>query len=385
MEFKLNELQQMAQDTAREIATKEVAKYIDIIEETRSVPKELFGAIADAGILGIPFTEELGGIDAGYIAMVCAYEEIAKVCPSVSVSLLVCVSFLEAVKNYGTKEQIEKYVPAGIQGDFRGSLAFTEPGTGSDPKQIQTTAKKDGEYYVLNGTKRFITNATYEGPILLFARDSETQSITAFVFDKLGEGYSTSTPWDAVGMRGSAIYDVFLDNVRVHESCILGRPGDGFPILLGTVAHSKVALCATFVGTMAACYELAVKYAKEKMHRDKSIGLKFPSIQLKIAQIAAKLESARLLTRRLAEESDDRSNIEHMKAWVGMVKAYVSDISVETNLLAMNVLGAYGVTDEYRVERFLRDSLIAPHIEGVSDLQRIIAGSYILGTDDPLV
>ncbi|MDR1508191.1 MAG: acyl-CoA dehydrogenase family protein [Synergistaceae bacterium] len=384
MEFRLNELQKIVRDTAREIATKEVSKYVEEIERTRSVPEALMETIAAAGILGIPFAEYLGGVDAGYIAMSCAYEEIAKVCPSVSVSLLVCVSFLESVKNYGTEEQIEKFVPDGIRGKFRGSLAFTEPGTGSDPKQIITTAKKEGDYYVINGTKRFITNAVYNGPILLFARDSETQNITAFVFDKLGEGYSTSTPWDVVGMRGSAIYDVFLDNVRVHKSCILGKPGEGFPILLGTVAHSKVALCATFVGTMAASYELAVKYAKEKMHRDKPIS-KFPSVQLKIAQIAAKLESARLLTLKLSEESDDRSNIERVKAWVGMVKAYVSDISVETNMLAMNVLGAYGVTEEYKVESFLRDSLIAPHIEGVSDLQRVIAGSYILSGADALV
>ena len=185
-------------------------------------------------------------------------------------------------------------------------------------------------------------------------------------------------------MKGSAIYDVFLDNVKVHKSCIVGEPGGGFPILLGTVAHSKVALCATFVGSMAASYELAVKYAKEKMHRDKPIS-KFQAIQIKVAQIAAKLEACRLMTLKLAEESDDRTNLDRMKAWVGMVKAFVSDAAVETNLLCMNVLGAYGVTAEYQVERYLRDSLIAPHIEGVSDLQRIIAGNYILNHDDSLV
>lgn len=299
--------------------------------------------------------------------------------------MLVSISFLEAIKNYGTKEQKEKYIPAGINGEFRGSLAFTEPGTGSDPKQVTTTAKKDGDYYILNGTKRFITNASYEGPILLFARDSETQNITAFVFDKFLEGYSISTPWDVVGMKGSAIYDVFLDNVKIPASCVLGEPGNGFPILLGTVAHSKTALCATFVGTMAASYETAYRYAKEKMHRDKPIGVKYPSIQLKIAQIAAKVESARLLTYRLSEVTDDRSNLDKMKAWVGMVKAFVSDAAVECNLLAMNVLGAYGVTAEYNVERFLRDALIAPHIEGVSDLQRVIAAGYIFGNDDLLV
>lgn len=384
MEFRLNEEQLMIKEMGRELAEKVIAPLAEEIDAKRSVPLAVFQAIADAGILGVPFPEAYGGIDMGNVALMCAMEEIAKVSPSTSVSTLVCISFLEAIKNYGNEEQKQKYLPAGIRGEFRGSLAFTEPGTGSDPKQITATAKKEGEYYILNGTKRFITNAAYEGPILLFARDSESDNVTAFVFDKLGEGYSLSTPWDTVGMSGSAIYDVFLDNVKVHESCILGRPGDGFSILLGTVAHSKVALCATFVGTMTASYELAVQYAKEKMHRDQPIS-KFQSIQIKIAQIAALVESSRLLTLKLAEESDDRSNLSRMKAWVGMTKAYVSDMAVQSNLLCMNVLGAYGVTDEYKVERFLRDSLIAPHIEGVSDLQRVIAGTYILNSKDNLV
>ena len=384
MEFRLNEDQQMIRDLAHELAVKSVAPLSEEIDATHTTPLSLFKQIADAGILGIPFPEEYGGINAGNVALMGAIEEIAAASPSVAVSTLVCISFLEAIKNYGSEEQKQKYLPAGIAGEFRGSLAFTEPGTGSDPKQITTTAKRDGDYYVLNGTKRFITNATYAGPILLFARDSETNNITAFVFDKLCEGYSTSTPWETVGMKGSGIYDVFLDDVKVHKSCILGAPGDGFPILLGTVAHSKVALCATFVGTMAASYALAVKYSKEKMHRDQPIS-KFQAIQIKIAKIAGMVESARLLTLALAEQSDDRSNLDRMKAWVGMTKAYVSDLSVECNLACMNVLGAYGVCDEYKVERFLRDSLIAPHIEGVSDLQRVIAGGYILHHDDNLV
>lgn len=384
MKFQLSEDQAMIKAVGQEVAEKIIAPQAEEIDKNQSVPEDVFKAIADAGILGVPFPEEYGGIDAGNVALMCAMEEIAKVSPSTSVSTLVCISFLEAVKNYGNEEQKQKYLPDGIEGKFRGSLAFTEPGTGSDPKQITAAAKKDGEYYILNGTKRFITNASYAGPILLFARDSDTKNVTAFVFDKLGEGYSLSTPWETVGMRGSAIYDVFLDNVRVHESCVLGKPGDGFGILLGTVAHSKVALCATFVGTMAASYQLAVHYAKEKMHRDQPIS-KFQAIQMKIAQIAAMVESSRLLTLKLAEESDDRSNLNRMKAWVGMTKAHVSDMSVQCNLLCMNVLGAYGVTSEYKVERFLRDSLIAPHIEGVSDLQRIIAGGFILGGNDNLV
>lgn len=384
MEFRLNETQETIRQLAKQLAEKYVAPLSEEIDQTHTTSLELFKTIGDSGILGIPFPEEYGGLDAGNVALMVAIEEIAKASPSVAVSTLVCISFMEAIKNYGTEEQKEKYLPAGIAGEFRGSLAFTEPGTGSDPKQIETTAKREGEYFILNGVKRFITNATYEGPILLFARDSDTNNVTAFVFEKMCEGYSTSTPWETVGMKGSGIYDVFLDNVKVHESCVLGKAGNGFPVLLGTVAHSKVALCATFVGTMAASYELAVKYAKEKMHRNQPIS-KFQAIQIKIAKIAGMVESARLLTLALAEQSNDRSNLDRMKAWVGMTKAYVSDLSVECNLACMNVLGAYGVCDEYKVERYLRDSLIAPHIEGVSDLQRIIAGGYILNHEDNLV
>jgi len=386
MEFKLNETQQMVKDLARELAIKEIAPRQEKIDAEHTVPMELFQKIVDAGILAIPFEEKYGGLDAGYVALMLALEEFAKACPSVSVSTLVCISFLEAVRNFGSEEQKQKYIPAGIAGEFRGSLAFTEAGTGSDPKQITTTAKKEGEYYIINGVKRFITNAAYEGPLLMFARDSETNSITAFIVDKMCEGYSISSPWDTVGMKGSAIYDVFLDNVKVHESQVMGTPGKGFPILLGTVGHSKVALCATFVGTMAASYELAVKYAREKMHRDQPIFEKFSSIQMKIAKIAGMVQSARLMTLNLAEEADYReANFPRFKAWVGMTKAYVSDLAVECNLNCMNVLGAYGVCDEYHVERYLRDSLIAPHIEGVSDLQRVIAGSYIYASDDLLI
>lgn len=385
MIFKLNEDQQDVKSLAREVAQKAVAPLAEQIYETHSIPAELSKLIADIGFLGVPMPEEYGGLNLGNVAFMEAIEEIARVCPSVSVSTLVCVSFLEAVKNYGTEEQKQQFIPAGIRGKFRGSLAFTEPGTGSDPKQIKTTARKEGEYYYINGVKRFITNAAYDGPILLFARDSETDNVTAFLADKKTEGYSISNPWDTIGMRGSAIYDVFFDNVKVHESRVIGEKGNGFPILLGTVAHSKVALCATFVGAMRQAYELAVKYATEKVHRDKSIAQKFQSIQIKLAKIAGMVESCHLLTMELAEKSDDRSDLNYLKAWVGMTKAHVSDMAVECVHNCMNVLGAYGVCDEYEVERIMRDVLIAPHIEGVSDLQRVIAGGYIANSGNLLI
>lgn len=379
MDFKLNETQEMIRSMAEEFAKKYIANRVEEIERELKVPQDLFDEMAAAGLLGISFPEEYGGAGLGYEHLVLAYEEISKVSASANMVNLVSILFLEAINTFGTKAQKEKYLPAGINGEFRGSMAFTEPGTGSDPKQLTATYRKEGDYYVLNGTKRFISNASYDGPILVFAKDADTGACTGFIFNKFCEGYSISTPWDCVGLKGSAIYDVFMDNVKVpaDEINILGGIGKGFNTLLGTVAYSKVGLCATFLGTMAAAYEAAVKYAREKMHRDQPIS-KFQSIQLKVAKIAGIYESTRLLVYKLGEDANDRSDMVRFKARVGMTKAHVSDISVECNLLAMNVLGAYGVTAEYNVERFLRDSLIAPHIEGVSDLQRIIAGSYIL-------
>jgi len=353
MEFRLSETQLMIRDTAREVANNTIAKRADEIEKEKKVPQEVFEALAVAGLMGIPFPEEYGGIDAGYVSFALACEEIARVSPSVCTSMVISVFFMEAIRHYGNEEQKNMYLIPGIEGKIRGSLAFTEPDTGSDPKQIQTAYRKAGDSYVLNGVKRFITNAFFEGPILVFAKCQETKVITAFVFDKFIEGYSLSTPWETVGLRGSSICDVFLDEVKVPASAIVGEIGQGFDILIGTVAHSKVAICAEFVGIMATAYDLAVKYAKEKTHRGQSIA-KFQAIQLRIASVAALVESSRLMTYMLAEKSEDRSNMEHLNAWVGMVKAYVSDTAVECSTMAMNVLGAYGVTEEYRIERFVR-------------------------------
>ncbi len=384
MEFKLNETQKIIKEAAREVATKLFAERVHEFEEKRSVPADLVKEIAAADIVRIPFPKEYGGLGLSYIEQAIAFEELGRVSSSVTMTLVVHCMFLEGIRYYGSEEQKQKYLVEGMSAETRGSFAFTEPDTGSDPKQVTTTYRVEGDNYVLNGTKRFITNAGYEGPILLYAKNVETGDISAFVFDKFLEGYSLSTPWDVIGIKGSPVYDIFMDEMKIPANSMVGKEGQGFNILLGTIAHSKVCMCSLFLGTMIASYERAVRYAKEKMHRGKPIS-KFPTIQTKIVQIATMVETARLMTYKLAEITMDRSNLDRMKAWVGMVKAYVSDLSVECNSLAMKVLGPYSVAEEYDVERYMRDALIAPNIEGVSDVQRVITAGYILGTDDLLV
>jgi alkylation response protein AidB-like acyl-CoA dehydrogenase len=380
MDFKFNEDQQMIYDLVNEFAQKHVVDRIDEIEEKRTVPKDLYDKMIDAGLGGIIFPEEYGGSGLDYTCMVIAFEQMAKYCVSANVPLSATILFMESMLLFGTEAQKKKYIPEGIDGEWRSSFAFTEPGTGSDPKQIMTTYKKEGDHFVLNGVKRFITNAGYEGPICVFAKDANTGEVTGFLFEKFCDGYSISTPWETVGFRGSPVYDVFLDDVVVKDDPenIFGGFGNGFQTLLGTVAYSKMGLVAMTLGTLAASYDAAVRYANEKLHRGKPIA-KFQAIQLKIAQIAAIYESCRLMVYELGAQANDRSNLERFISNVGLVKAHVSDAVVQGNLLAMQVLGPYGVCAEYKVERYLRDSLIGPIVEGVSDIQRVLAARNILG------
>lgn len=379
MEFRLNEDQQMIRDLARDYAQNYIAPRVEEIEEAEKFPDDLFQVMAEMGFISMNFPEAYGGMELGYVPTTVAIEEISKVSGSAGTVLTVTLLPLEAINMYGTEEQKQKYLIPGLQGAWKGSFAFTEAGTGSDPKQLTTVATKTGEgTYKISGVKRFISNAAYEGPIVLFAKEAETEECTAFILNKFCKGYSLSTPWEKVGFEGSHIYDVFLDEVEVTEADILGKHGQGFEILIGATAYGKLAFSAVFTGIMGGACDLAVKYAKEKMHRGKPIA-KFATIQSKIAQIAANTLSAQLMLYKAAEDADTiKDDIRKVQCSTALLKGYVADLAVSTNVMALNVLASYGVTKEYKVERFVRDSLIGPNIEGSADIQRLIAGSYLL-------
>lgn len=379
MEFKLNENQEMIRDLARDYAQNYLEPRVEEIESAEKFPDDLFRVMAEMGFISMNFPEQYGGSDLGYVATSMAIEEISKVSGSAGTVLTVTLLPLEAINMYGTEEQKQKYLVPGLRGDWKGSFAFTEAGTGSDPKQLTTVATKTGEgSYKISGVKRFISNAAYEGPMVLFAKEAEDESCTAFIIDKFCKGYSLSTPWEKVGFEGSHVYDVFLDEVEVTEADILGQHGQGFDILIGATTYGKLAFSAVFTGLMGGACGLAKKYAQEKLHRGKPIA-KFPTIQSKMAQIAANTLSAQLMLYKAAEDADTiKDDLRKVQCSTALLKGYVADLAVATNVMALNVLASYGVTKEYKVERFVRDSLIGPNIEGSADIQRLIAGGYIL-------
>lgn len=378
MEFKLNETQQMIQDMARDYAQNYLAPRVDEIESAEKFPDDLFNIMCDMGFVSMNSPEAYGGMELGYLTTSIAVEEISKICPSVGTIMAVTMLPLETINMFGTEEQKQKYLIPGLQGAWKGSFAFTEAGTGSDPKQLKTVVEKNGpSAYKINGVKRFISNAAYEGPMILFVREKENDQCTAFIVDKFCKGYSLSTPWDKVGLHGSHIYDVFLDDMEVTETDILGEHGQGFDILIAATAYGKLAFSAVFTGAMGGAYDLAVKYAKEKMHRDKPIA-KFPTIQSAIAQIAGNVLSTRMLLYKCAEDADTLADIRAVQGSTALIKGHVAKMAPETVMMALNVLGSYGVTAEYNVERLMRDVMIAPNVEGAADVQRLIAGGSIL-------
>lgn len=377
MEFKFTEEQQAIIEVVKEFVSSEIAPYVDDIQANDQAPKNLFKKAGEVGIIGIAMPEEFGGLGQSYETLTAVYEEIAKVVPGSVISFSTTMAGINIIRHYGTEEQKKKYLAAGIAGDIVTSMAFTESETGSDPKQLKTVAREEGGYVVINGAKRFITNAAFPGPMIVYAKEADTGLCSAYIIEKFCEGYSISSPWEKIGTKGSPVYDVFLDDVRVPASNRIGEKGEGFTILLSESAVGKLAHAAASLGMMEACRDLAIRYAKEKLHRNKPI-TKFQAIQLKIAKICELTESTRWMTYYCSHLADQDQSDPAFQAYSSLTKAHAADTVMEVAFAAMNVMGAYGPMKEFNVERFLRDASMEAHVEVVSDVQRVIAANYFI-------
>lgn len=378
MDFKLTKEQELIQRAAREFAEKNIVPIAEQIERDGKIPDEILKGMAELELFGIAYPEEYGGTGAGYLSYVLACEQIARA--NGSVAGLYSVHYLgtSSIASFGTPEQKAKYLPKAGSGEWISSFAFTEPATGSDPKQISTVAVKDGDDYVINGVKRFISAAYLPGPIVIFAKDSETGVPTAFLVDKFCPGYSVSEPWKKIGIHGSKVVDVYLKDVRVPSPAMLGPKGKGYQVLLAGISFGKVGMCAGSLGGMQAALEASIKYAKEKAHRDGTIA-KFPTIQVAIAKIAEKVEACRWLTYRLAWLADNTTDLMAFAKQAAMTKAFVAEAGVDVSRLAVGVHGSYGLMDDYVVSTIYRDAIISEQTEGVADMQRLITGGALLG------
>ena len=372
MDFTLAKEQEFLQRTVREFCEREVVPIADQIDQQDKIPEELISKMAKLRLFGIPYAKKYGGAGGSYMELILALEELGRA--SAAVSLVVDAHHLGAIpiERHGTEEQKSKFLPDLAQGNGIASFAFTEAATGSDPKAITTTARLDRDQYILNGSKRFISNATYDGSIVIFAREND--EISAFIVEKNKEGYTTPTVWDKMGFRGTPVADINLENVRTSAANLLGEKGKGYQLLLETIATAKVGLCGALVGVSQAAFEEAIKYAKERTARGKPIS-SFQSTQWLIADMASQLEAARWLTYRVASMLDQGANIMKDSA---MTKLFVSEMATEVTRKAIEVHGAYGYVKEFKVERLYRDAKLGEIVEGVNEVQRVIVAGNLL-------
>lgn len=377
MDFTLTKEELLIQKMARDYARQAIYPVVEKIEKDNRVPDEILEGLAELDMFGLVIPEEFGGAGAGYISYVLAMEQIARVACGPAMIISAHNLGLGAIANFGTDEQRAQFMPKAAKGEHLASFAFTEPGTGSDPKQLTTTAVRDGDHFVINGTKRFITNAGYKGPLVVFAVEAESGQPTGFIVEKFCSGYTVSKPWDKLGWHGGDLVDIYLKDVKVPVENVLGKIGDGYPILQFGIAYGKIGMNSVALGTTLAAYEEAVKYAKEKTHRGQPIA-KFQAIQLQIAEIAGLYESSRWLSYRLGWLANNPKSYRDFAREAALSKFVVARNAQEAARIALDVHGSYGLMQDYDIARIYRDAAMGPQIEGVVHMQQIILAGDIL-------
>ncbi len=307
MDFSFSEEQELIRVTAKEFSEKRLAPIAFQIDHENQVPNNIFQELGELDLIGLPFQESFGGTGAGYLSHVMAQEYIARGSSGVGMCLSVNTLGLSAINNHGNEKQKLRWITDCCKGLKLASFAFTEPDTGSDPKMLSTTLKRKDNHFILNGSKRFISLSDYPGPMVVFAADEEVGRPTAVIIDKLCPGYELGENWEKIGLRGCHAYDVFFKDIRIDEDQILGERGKGFDILLENIAYGKLGFCAESLGHCTEALEQSILYAKTKTNRDKPIS-RFESMQLRLADMATKLEAIRWITYHLGYEADHRKS-----------------------------------------------------------------------------
>jgi alkylation response protein AidB-like acyl-CoA dehydrogenase len=349
MDFTLSPESEMMVKAARDFARQFIEPIAAKIEEDDVIPEDLLPKFAAARRLGLLVPKEFGGTETTALNMILITEELAKCASAAYWAMAMNNSVAETICHWGSEDQRKEYVPPLCDGSIYAAMAFTEPGTGSDPTAITTTAVPDGDEYVLNGTKRFITNGHKKGYGIFFAKD-ETEKVTAFIVDKSAEGYSWSKPWSLMGLGGQGLVDVFLKDVRVPQTNILGEKGNGFPILLRWIAGERVQQMSFMVGMGQACLEESLKYAKERMVRGKPMTA-MQGFQWMLSEMHASIEACRWWTYRVASKWDEGGNIQVDSA---ALKLFVVPTIQEVARKGLQFHGSYGYCRDYKIERLYR-------------------------------
>jgi alkylation response protein AidB-like acyl-CoA dehydrogenase len=379
MNFELTEEQQMVRDTARRFAETEIKPVAAKLDATHEHPAEICKKLAELGFLGIAVPEEYGGGGMDYVSYALALIEISKACASTGVIMSVNNSlYCFPVMAFGTHEQKLKYLKPVASGEYLGCFGLTEAGAGSDPAAMRTTAVLDGEEWVLNGEKKFITNgnvARFSVIAAITEKGKGYKGISSFVVDRENTpGFSLGRVEEKLGINASGTAELVFDNARVPKDALLGKPGDGFKQMLTTLDGGRVGIASQAIGIGRAALEEALEYAKTREQFGKPIAT-FQAIQWKLADMATQLDAAELLTLRAAWLEDN--HLPHEKA-AAMAKMFASDTAMQAAIEGVQILGGYGYCKEYPMERHMRDAKITQIYEGTNEIMRIVIANNLL-------
>lgn len=375
----ITEKHELTRKLVREFAEKELtADILDKVEESGTFPKEILEKMANAGFFGVKIPKELGGSGADHRSYVIVVEEIARVSGVASVyvsspnSLSGGPLLLE-----GTDEQKEKYLKPILTGEKKLCFALTEPGAGSDASGMTTTAVKDGDYYVLNGRKTFITMAPLSDYAIIYAKtdmSKGTRGISGFIVDMKLPGVSCGKPEKKMGLIGCATSDIILENVRIHKSDLLGQEGTGFINAMKTLDVGRIGVAAQSIGVAQGALDEAIRYSKDRKQFGRRIA-DFQAISFMIADMATKLEAAKLLTYQAAYLKDTNQNASKAAS---MAKYYASEVCNEICGKALQIHGGYGYIKDYKIERMYRDCRVFTIYEGTSQVQQMVIAGQLL-------
>ena len=378
MDFTLPDEHEMIQGVVRDFCEEEIEPIAQEIEEEHRFPEEIFEELGELDLMGVPVDEARGGAGGDYLMYALVAEELGRVSGSIGLSYVAHTSLgLMPIVNFGTEEQIEEWGRPLAEGDGIGAWALTEPSSGSDASDMDTTAEKDGDEYVINGTKQFITNANVANSVLVKAvtePGAGYDGISTFIVDpESDDGFEVTTVWDKMGLNASPTCEIQLDNVRVPEERLLGEEGDGWNQTKKTLDGGRISIAALSTGLGQGAFEAAKEYATEREQFDQPIS-KFDAIRDMIVSMDRKIERARLLTHKAAVTYDNGEDVTRLSS---MAKLDASEICREVAEDAIQVHGGYGYTTDFPPQRFYRDAKLMEIGEGTSEIQHLVLGREI--------
>ncbi|MGA9290605.1 MAG: acyl-CoA dehydrogenase [Anaerobacillus sp.] len=379
MELVFTEEQKMMQKMVRDFAEKEIAPIVEEMEETDRFPREVIKRMGELGLMGIPIPEAYGGAEMDYTSYIIAIHELSKVSATVGVILSVHTSVgTLPILAFGTEEQKQRYIPKLATGEYLGAFALTEPSSGSDASSMKTRAVRDGDHYILNGSKIFITNGGEADTYVAFARtnpdEKGSKGVTAFIIERDMPGFSVGKKEKKMGLNGSNTVEIIFEDCRVPVENRLGEEGQGFKIAMANLESGRIGIAAQSLGIAEAALNYATAYAKERQQFGKPIGQN-QGLGFKLADMATEVEAAKLLTYRAADLKNH--GIPCMQE-VSMAKLFASKAAVKASIEAVQVYGGYGYTKDYPVERLFRDAKVCEIYEGTSEIQKIVISRNLM-------